>query len=970
MNTQQKFLALCASVLSLTCSVYAQGSLTPPGAPAPTMRTLDQLEPRMPIGTVPFVITQPGSYVVVRNLSGSAGCITVSASDVTIDLNGFTLTGDRLVLGHAVIIVPGADNVEIRNGVIQQWGDDGIHAPGVTDLQLHNVRVAQCAGDGVEVGSATIRDVTVADNAGAGLRAGSGMGAGKVSVHDISFMKAARNGGGGISFVGPCDASVCDSHVLDNTGNGVAWATSLAGDHARVCLQRCDVSGNTGRGLHIEEASAVRVVCSTRGSSFLSNGGDGIAVLLTHADAGLQLDLREGSASGNGGCGMNIQEGACNDNRNVIADFDLSLNVLDGGMKIDTIESPSFFTRVVARGNGRRGLAVEGGTWTLEDCTVADNVSHGIASVMRTSHNGHVTLIKFADCDVARNGGSGVAIAPDANGGPYKVAMQDMHVHDNGNGGITYIGTCDATVEDASVSGNTGNGLSWASAVGGGGTGGAPAIPSRCVLKSFKSIKNSASGLYVSEPGPVDLDCDFSACVFDGNGADGVTLLLTHVDARLDIVCRGGECADNAAHGLNIAAGKRSNQGFFDIALSRNGGSGLHKIDAGVEPGTMERVVAQKNALHGLDLTGGTWSIGRCTVSDNIGGGVVYASRHARLKHVSLLKVYDCTMERNGGDGLYVHTVEDDASYKVSMQDMHFRSNTGSGVRLSCDNALCSVELDALDCSASGNAACGVRLHAAVAMDKGLRFRVKGGDCDDNAQGGIFVDDSADVRSGVLIGCVLRDNGTTSSQAPGFRAPGGALRLERCVASGNSGDGFLITRPPQVGTLYQFSLSCDGCDAVRNGGSGIVVASFDASTHAPVSVVGGQVCDNTLHGIDLSTSPGARGRVHALHCGANRVHGLLSAAASLDVCDNQFTGNVGSGLHVLSGAHRVARNVCADNAVGVYLTAAGSTVLQNTFSGSAGGVPQVAVEDASGACDVAPPQNAASGTNPLGNLVF
>jgi hypothetical protein len=327
-------------------------------------------------------------------------------------------------------------------------------------------------------------------------------------------------------------------------------------------------------------------------------------------------------------------------------------------------------------------------------------------------------------------------------------------------------------------------------------------------------------------------------------------------------------------------------------------------------------------------------------------------------------------MERNGGDGLYVHTVEDDASYKVSMQDMHFRSNTGSGVRLSCDNALCSVELDALDCSASGNAACGVRLHAAVAMDKGLRFRVKGGDCDDNAQGGIFVDDSADVRSGVLIGCVLRDNGTTSSQAPGFRAPGGALRLERCVASGNSGDGFLITRPPQVGTLYQFSLSCDGCDAVRNGGSGIVVASFDASTHAPVSVVGGQVCDNTLHGIDLSTSPGARGRVHALHCGANRVHGLLSAAASLDVCDNQFTGNVGSGLHALSGAHRVARNVCADNAVGVYLTAAGSTVLQNTFSGSAGGVPQVAVEDASGACDVAPPQNAASGTNPLGNLVF
>jgi hypothetical protein len=706
----------------------------------------------------------------------------------------------------------------------------------------------------------------------------------------------------------------------------------------------------------------------------LSNGGDGIAVLLTHADAGLQLDLREGSASGNGGCGMTVKEGDCKDNRNVIVDFNLSLNVLDGGMKIDTIESPSIFTRVVARGNGGRGLATVGGTWTLEDCTVADNVGHGIESVMRTG-GGHITLIKFDGCDVARNGGTGVSIAPDAGGGPYKVAMQDMHVHDNGAGGISYVGTCDASVDGASVSGNVGNGLAWASGGGGGGTGGggaggAPAIPSRCVLKSFKSVKNSASGLHVSEAGPVDLDCDFSACVFDQNGADGVRLLLTHADARLGIVYRGGGACDNAGYGLQLAAGRASKQGFFDIALSRNGVSGCDKIDCEDSVGTFENVVAQKNALHGLDLTGGTWSIGRCTASDNIGGGVVYASRHARLKHVSLLKMYDCTMERNGGDGLYVHTVEDDASYKVSMQDMHLRSNTGNGLRLSCDNALCSVELDAQDCSASANAACGVKLIAPVAMDKGLRFRVKGGDCDDNALGGFVVDDSVLVRSGVLIGCVLRDNGTTSSQAPGFRAPGGALRLERCVASGNAGDGFQITRPPVVGTLYQFSLACDGCDAVRNGGSGIVVASFDASVRVPVSVVGGELCDNAAHGIDLSTSPGARGRVHAIHMGENRVHGLLSAASSLDVCDNQFTGNVGSGLHVLAGAHRVARNVCSDNAVGVFLAVAGSTVLQNTFSGSAGGIPQVAIEDVSGACDVAPPQSAATGTNPLGNLVY
>ena len=36
------------------------------------MRTLDQLEPRMPVAAVPFAITQPGSYVVVGNLGGGA----------------------------------------------------------------------------------------------------------------------------------------------------------------------------------------------------------------------------------------------------------------------------------------------------------------------------------------------------------------------------------------------------------------------------------------------------------------------------------------------------------------------------------------------------------------------------------------------------------------------------------------------------------------------------------------------------------------------------------------------------------------------------------------------------------------------------------------------------------------------------------------------------------------------------------
>src|SRR5215207_11600534 len=68
-------LLLCVATtigLALPRSTFAQGTLTPPGAPAQTMKTLDQVEPRKPISSLPFTITQPGSYYVTSNLVGVA----------------------------------------------------------------------------------------------------------------------------------------------------------------------------------------------------------------------------------------------------------------------------------------------------------------------------------------------------------------------------------------------------------------------------------------------------------------------------------------------------------------------------------------------------------------------------------------------------------------------------------------------------------------------------------------------------------------------------------------------------------------------------------------------------------------------------------------------------------------------------------------------------------------------------------
>ena len=47
------------STFNLQLSTFAQGSLTPPGAPAQTFKTLQQVEPRTAISSAPFTVSSP-----------------------------------------------------------------------------------------------------------------------------------------------------------------------------------------------------------------------------------------------------------------------------------------------------------------------------------------------------------------------------------------------------------------------------------------------------------------------------------------------------------------------------------------------------------------------------------------------------------------------------------------------------------------------------------------------------------------------------------------------------------------------------------------------------------------------------------------------------------------------------------------------------------------------------------------------
>jgi parallel beta-helix repeat protein len=145
---------LCFFLVSifLPVSLLAQGSLTPPGAPSTTMKSLDQLEPRTDVlklssdGYGSYVITQPGSYFLSSNLTGLPGLagIEIKTNNVTLDLRGFTLTGNATARSGIVATVV-CKNIRVFNGSIANWGGSGIDfyvAAGVSNAVIEDLFIS------------------------------------------------------------------------------------------------------------------------------------------------------------------------------------------------------------------------------------------------------------------------------------------------------------------------------------------------------------------------------------------------------------------------------------------------------------------------------------------------------------------------------------------------------------------------------------------------------------------------------------------------------------------------------------------------------------------------------------------------------------------------------------------------------------------------------------------------------------
>ena len=430
-------------VLSVCPLVASAGDLNPPPGPVQaTMKSLDAIEPRVCLNDLQgdegavVLITEPGNYFMradVRGVPGAHGVRIVTAGDVTIDLNGFSIVGVPGSLdGVNMCLPPGSSpsSLTVRGSdgssrsMISGFSNTGIHSEGVVRCECTHLIVADNGGGGiVHVGSESVvhRDVATRNNIGDGVTIGAaveGLRTGR-RQHGLYRCSSSGNTGSGFTMILPrvgfeVIVDACDSSYNGGDGFRVTVSPdgnppSVGGSGQGVChFGRCFSLSNEADGVHIEVPVDSNSAFSATELSSIGNGGDGISVgpdVLGGIHFGHVTVLKSSEFSGNGGNGI-------------------------------TSRNPLFVSGSTAKGNTRAGIHADGPAATeliarIEDCTLVRNHDNGV----------QIDRGRFSASQCVVSDTTGIGINCDDG----CVVLQDCSVTRSTLCGVMVVGTLNAT---------------------------------------------------------------------------------------------------------------------------------------------------------------------------------------------------------------------------------------------------------------------------------------------------------------------------------------------------------------------------------------------------------------------------------------------------------------------------------------------------------------------------------------------
>jgi hypothetical protein len=257
-------LAALAGVVGIAVIASQAGPLNPPAGPvSSTYKTLSDVQPRIPIQSLPpnqgppvaqYAITADGSYYLTASIFGASTepCIYIASNvaNVTIDLNGFTLDGH---IGGAYAIfsdmAPGA-RLTVRNGSFVGWTAAAIEA-GSQECQIDSLQLSG-ASTALDVGAGSIGHDCIIRTPQTGIIAGAGARLTDCTVIDPSNVAFSLGDGAsavrcschnGTGFTNTGITTGNNAQVIECNILGTSVGIDVVGAACRV--ERCKVGQNT-----------------------------------------------------------------------------------------------------------------------------------------------------------------------------------------------------------------------------------------------------------------------------------------------------------------------------------------------------------------------------------------------------------------------------------------------------------------------------------------------------------------------------------------------------------------------------------------------------------------------------------------------------------------------------------------------------------------------------------------------------